>query len=328
MDPATHAEWMRKFRVLFIAVAILFSLLLLRLFHLQVTTFADYAKESEDNRINQKRVKAPRGRILDRHGRVLARNRASYTVSLISSSRQRNAETIVALENALGEEIPLPASPERFKRLKRDVDFETVCIVEERLMDDWPLAIAIEPQRQYPLGPVASHLIGYMGQLPRNETGKLPSGRYVMGDYVGRSGVERVFEDTLRGWDGVRYVEVDAKSRIVDEFPFPDRERAPTSGEDLVSDPGCRPSTRCRSSVAGHAGRQCRGSRPPQRGGAGDGEPAGLRSQRLRVVQVPEGPGAPGFERQRSPESLASRAVPSRFDAQNGSPRSPLSKRV
>ena len=234
MDPATHAEWMRKFRVLFIAVAILFSLLLLRLFHLQVTTFADYAKESEDNRINQKRVKAPRGRILDRHGRVLARNRASYTVSLISSSRQRNAETIVALENALGEEIPLPASPERFKRLKRDVDFETVCIVEERLMDDWPLAIAIEPQRQYPLGPVASHLIGYMGQLPRNETGKLPSGRYVMGDYVGRSGVERVFEDTLRGWDGVRYVEVDAKLRIIDEYPFPDRERPPTGGRDLV----------------------------------------------------------------------------------------------
>ena len=57
---------MSKFRVLIIAVAILFTVLLLRLFHLQVRTFADYAKESEDNRINQKRVKAPRGRILDR----------------------------------------------------------------------------------------------------------------------------------------------------------------------------------------------------------------------------------------------------------------------
>ncbi|MCY3762515.1 MAG: penicillin-binding protein 2, partial [Gemmatimonadetes bacterium] len=77
---------MSKFRVLIIAVAILFTVLLLRLFHLQVRTFADYAKESEDNRINQKRVKAPRGRILDRRGRVLARNRASYTVSLLSSS--------------------------------------------------------------------------------------------------------------------------------------------------------------------------------------------------------------------------------------------------
>ena len=225
---------MSKFRVLIIAVAILFTVLLLRLFHLQVRTFADYAKESEDNRINQKRVKAPRGRILDRHGRVLARNRASYTVSLISSSSQRNAETIAALESVLGERIPLPASEEQFKRLKRDVDFETVCIVEERLMDNWPLTIAIEPQRQYPQGQAASHLIGYMGQLPPTATGKLPSGRYVWGDYVGRSGVEKVFEDTLRGWDGVRYVEVDAKGRIIDEFPFPDRERLPMAGRDLA----------------------------------------------------------------------------------------------
>ena len=234
MDPVTHGEWMSKFRVLIIAVAILFTVLLLRLFHLQVRTFADYAKESEDNRINQKRVKAPRGRILDRRGRVLARNRASYTVSLISSSSQRNAETIAALESVLGERIPLAASGEQFKRLKRDVDFETVCIVEERLMDNWPLAIAIEPQRQYPQGQAASHLIGYMGQLPPNATGKLPSGRYVSGDYVGRSGVEKVFEDTLRGWDGVRYVEVDAKLRIIDEYPFPDREQPPTGGRDLV----------------------------------------------------------------------------------------------
>ena len=234
MDPVTHREWMDKFRVLIIAVAILFTVLLLRLFHLQVRTFADYAKESEDNRINQKRIKAPRGRILDRHGRVLARNRASYTVSLISSSSQRNAETVAALESVLREDIPLPASEEQFKRLKRDVDFETVCIVEERLMDDWPLAIAVEPQRQYPQGQAASHLIGYMGKLPPNATWKLPSGRYVWGDFVGRSGVEKVFEDTLRGWDGVRYVEVDVKGRIIDEFPFPDRERAPTAGRDLV----------------------------------------------------------------------------------------------
>ena len=234
MDPVTHGEWMSRFRVLIIAVAILFTVLLLRLFHLQVRTFADYAKESEDNRINQKRVKAPRGRILDRRGRVLARNRASYTVSLISSSSQRNAETVAALESVLGERIPLPASEGQFKRLKRDVDFETVCIVEERLMDNWPLAIAIEPQRQYPQGQAASHLLGYMGQLPPNATGKLPSGRYVSGDYVGRSGVEKVFEDTLRGWDGVRYVEVDAKLRIIDEFPFPDRERPPAGGRDLV----------------------------------------------------------------------------------------------
>ena len=69
-------------------VALLFAVLVLRLFYLQVTTSDNYARESEENRIAQKRIKAPRGLILDRDGRVLARNRAFYTVSLERTTRK------------------------------------------------------------------------------------------------------------------------------------------------------------------------------------------------------------------------------------------------
>ena len=229
MDPATHEEWSGKLRVLLIAVALLFSILLLRLFHLQITTFADYAKESEDNRIHQKRVKAPRGRILDRHGQVLATNRASYTIFLIPSTAQRNAETVTALGDAIGARISYSGSP----KLKRDVNFKTVCIVEERLMDDWPLAIEIEPQRLYPFGSLAAHVLGYIGEMQEEDALSRRAGRYAVGDYVGKTGVEERFEDYLRGQDGVRYIEVDARTRIIDPFPFPERERAPVPGRDL-----------------------------------------------------------------------------------------------
>ena len=232
-DPLQYENWNKKLHILLISVGILFTVLIVRLFHLQITTFADYAKEAEDNRIHQKRIKAPRGRILDRNGAVLAENRASYTVYLISSSSKRNSETIVALNQALKENISLPLSKERSKRLKRDVDFETVCVVEERLMDNWPLAIEIEPRRQYQFGSTAAHLLGYMGEIQDNDMQKIPRGRYVSGDYVGRSGIEKVFEDVLRGQDGVHYIEMDAKLRIKNEHPFPERERNPKPGNDL-----------------------------------------------------------------------------------------------
>ena len=105
MDPVTHEEWTRRLRGLLILVSILFSILLLRLFHLQIATFAVYHRESEENRITHKTVRAPRGRIVDRNGEVLARNRASYTIFLISSTRKRNAEAVSALEKAIDDKI-------------------------------------------------------------------------------------------------------------------------------------------------------------------------------------------------------------------------------
>ena len=77
MYPVTQEEWTRRLRGLLVLVSILFSILLLRLFHLQIATFAVYHRESEENRITHKTVRAPRGRIVDRNGEVLARNRAS-----------------------------------------------------------------------------------------------------------------------------------------------------------------------------------------------------------------------------------------------------------
>jgi len=216
------------------AVAALFAILLLRLFHLQITTSSDYARESEQNRIAQKRIRAPRGIIRDRAGRVLALNRASYTIALIRSSSERDAMAVAALEEAIGGTISYRRRHPVI-RLKRDVDFDAVCIVEEQLREDWNLDVEVEPQRDYPFGPLTAHLIGYMGQMQEGDLQTRRTKRYKAGDYVGKTGVEKIYEDYLRGDDGVRFIEVDARHRIIkDDYSFPERERRPRPGTDLA----------------------------------------------------------------------------------------------
>ena len=233
MDPSTHEEWTRKQRTMLVVVGLLFGILFLRLFHLQIASVADYQRESEDNRIQHKRVKAPRGLILDAGANVLAGNRASYTIFLIRSTAKRDAQAVAAVEQVIGSPIQYNRKEPRI-RLKRDIDFKTVCVVEERLRDDWNLDIEIEPQRDYPYGPLVAHVLGYMGEMQESDLASPRAKRYETGDYIGKTGIERVYEDSLRGDDGVRYIEVDVLRRIKNDFPYPDRDKMPTSGHDLV----------------------------------------------------------------------------------------------
>ncbi len=229
MDPEALQGFFRKTRLM-VLVAVLFAILLLRLFHLQILEGAGYAQAAEDNRIARKRLKAPRGLILDRDGEILARDRASYGILLHRGRRAVDSMAVAALEEAVGHPLRYDRG-QRTLRLKRDVDFRTVAIVEERLSEDWALQVQIEPQRLYPHGPLTAHVVGYMGELQEAELGGGP--HYAAGDYVGKTGLERDFESSLRGLDGVAYVEVDAEQRIQSEHPFPDRDRPARPGGSL-----------------------------------------------------------------------------------------------
>ncbi|MEW6751041.1 MAG: penicillin-binding protein 2 [Candidatus Latescibacterota bacterium] len=223
-----------KLRALQSLVLALFAVLGLRLFYLQITTFADYARESDENRIAQKRLRAPRGVIYDRNGEVLARSRAFYTVSLARSTRQEYELAVGALQEALDsvEVTSKYTRDQRHVRLIRDVDFRTVSIVEERLKPQWPhLDIEIESQRHYPHGATAAHVLGYMGILQDEPVRSVHGKSYVPGDFIGKAGLEKAFEDSLRGSDGFRFVEVDADGRTRREFT--EREQPPVAGGDL-----------------------------------------------------------------------------------------------
>lgn len=221
-------------KLLLAPVILLFAILLLRLFYLQVVTSADYARESEENRIAQRRVKAPRGLIYDRDGHILARTRPFYTVALERTTRKDFEAATAAFTRAIGDvELDGEYSRKyRTIRLKRDVDFRTVSIVEERLKADWPLLdIEIETQRYYPYGSAAAHLLGYIGIIRDQDLQGNNENAYVLGDFIGKTGIEKVYENSLRGRDGMLYVEIDATGRTGREFP--ERDRLPVPGAPL-----------------------------------------------------------------------------------------------
>ena len=236
MEPEILEGWSRRMRGLTALVGLLFAILLLRLFHLQILEVADYAKASEDNRIARKRLKAPRGLILDRDEEILARDRASYGILLTRGRRAVDSLAVVALERAIGQPLGLyPRRPGRPPHAGRGLP-------DRGHRRGAPgrgggaLQVEIESQRLYPHGRLTSHVVGYMAELERGELerAELDSRlHYVAGDYVGKTGVEHDFEDSLRGIDGVGYVEVDAGQRIQNEHPFPDRERPARPGRTL-----------------------------------------------------------------------------------------------
>jgi len=214
-------------------IGLLFVILLVRLFHLQVNTFDNYTRESDENRITQKRVKAARGLITDRHNRILVRNRPFYTVSLVRTTKERYSQVKKAFKIATGDTAVDGTYDANLRniRLKRDVDFRTVSIVEEQLRSQWPtLSIETEAQRYYPFGRSAAHLLGYMGLYQAN-TMLNNNHNYVVGDFIGKTGLEKLHENALKGYDGVRYYEIDASGHVRREFA--QRLQAPTPGQDL-----------------------------------------------------------------------------------------------
>jgi penicillin-binding protein 2 len=232
MDTFSPDEHGTRLRGLLAIVFLLFGILFLRLFQLQIATFADYERESEQNRIAPKRIRAPRGRILARDGQVLVRNRASYSILLQRRNRQQDSTTVAALHRALGGP---PIKYHRKRRsilLKRDVDFRAVSLVEESLKDRWAaLEIETGPQRNYPYGRLAGHILGYLGELEEEDLKTPRAKRYIVGDQIGKTGIEKTFEDSLRGEDGVRYIEVDARSRVIRHLD--EREQPAQAGTDL-----------------------------------------------------------------------------------------------
>jgi penicillin-binding protein 2 len=195
-----------------------------RLFDLQVLGVAEYTLLSERNRIRREWIGAPRGLIVDATGEVLAGTRPSYTVLAIPrrvlpspSARTLLSELLEIEEETIVERLESgPRHPPRV--IRHDVGFEQVSRIAER-DDELPgVTVKVARVRSYPSGRLGAHLLGKVGEISQTEMRDLAGRGYRVGDYVGRTGLERVYESELRGVDGERWLEVDAVGRIVGRF--------------------------------------------------------------------------------------------------------------
>jgi len=214
-----------------------FLLLAGAFFRTQVLQHDKYRLRAESNRLRAIPLPPARGTVFDRHGKVLAETVPGFSVALLATSTDGLREeldrfsTLVPLDSATVE-----AAVDRYLRARyqpavviQNASQAEVARLEEHRSLLPGLVIQSEPRRIYPNGRVAAHLIGYIGEV---DQGDLDEGRYPgarLGSMVGRSGLELEYDSVLRGTMGVRYIEVDARGRLV-------RERGAAEG--LPSTPG------------------------------------------------------------------------------------------
>jgi penicillin-binding protein 2 len=241
-----------RLSVLGVVVFALFASLFARLWYLQVMNTAAYQVEAQANRVRTVPVEAPRGRILDRNGKVLVDNRISVQVTIDraalseltaperTDSLTRLAEglarsgiptTVEQLEVRIADQryspyVPIPVATNVPEELKIWIDEHG---------DELPSVSAHRVAvRRYPYGQLAAHVLGYTGKITKEEFDAKGAAAkpYTLNDEIGKSGIERVYEDDLRGTPGMTQLEVDTDGNTVRVMT--EGSSAPIPGDDVV----------------------------------------------------------------------------------------------
>jgi penicillin-binding protein 2 len=208
------------------AVTFIIATLLTAFFHTQVVAGEQYAQRSEENRLRGIPIPAPRGTILDRNGEVVATSITAYSIAVLPGDSALVRNTLNDLAPFLGlAGENLEELMERRNRRPHDLlevtdraTFSQAAAVEERRAAFPNLMVVERPQRFYPAGEAIGHITGYVTEITREQL-ELPEYRqadYKQGRLIGQAGIEKQYELTLAGRDGARFVEVDAKGRVVD----------------------------------------------------------------------------------------------------------------
>ena len=195
---------------------------MLRLYYLQIVRGRHFSRLAEENRISLIRVRAPRGIVFDRHGNVLVTNRPSFSVSLDLDAVRDLDATVGAVAAALGldraelaHKVRAVEPYRRFEpvRVKDDVSRQEVAALEALRYEHPGVLVEVEPRRSYPHGTLASHVLGYVGQINAAELKARAELGYRMGDSIGKMGIEKELDAELKGRDGFQQMEVDSLGR-------------------------------------------------------------------------------------------------------------------
>jgi len=205
-------------------IAAILIALLAGYWRLQITEHRHYLEESERNRIRNLPIIAPRGRILDRKGRVLVDNFPAFSVLLSRDGpRKLTPATIGGIAQGLGlapaaleSELAAVARLPRFQPIviKKSADMQDVAFVESHRIEYPELDLIQDQQRFYPKHEVAASVLGYVGDVSAETIAKTGT-RYLPGDVVGKSGIERQYNAILSGVDGMRRVIVNSRGQEV-----------------------------------------------------------------------------------------------------------------
>ncbi|MFN6964583.1 MAG: penicillin-binding protein 2 [Pyrinomonadaceae bacterium] len=227
---------------------VLLTILGVRLYYLQIVKGEYYSERAENQRVRLIPIPAARGAIFDRNGKILVDSRPTYNVVVSYDPLKKIDITGRAADYSAGLGLEPQFVAEKLNLIKHSGDkiteLETLVLKENAGIQDiaWveahslefpELRVELQPQRHYPLGPVLSHVLGYVGEISpaQLERAEYREKGYKAGDIIGKGGLEQYYDEYLRGRPGYRKVVVDSRGRVQAEIETV----PPQAGMDLVS---------------------------------------------------------------------------------------------
>jgi penicillin-binding protein 2 len=238
----THDEreiFVGRMLVAVIAMLLMCGLLVYRYFNLQILQYESYRVQSDRNRVHLQSIGPTRGLIFDRNGVLLADNRPSYTLTvvkervgdldaglaLLQELLQIETDDIEKLRQLLGAGRPFEQIPLKFRLSPEDI---AILAVNRYRMPGFE--VKAELARYYPQGEYFAHAVGYVGRINEAELKALDAVDYAGTHVIGKTGIERYYEDLLHGAVGYENVETNARGEVLRVLDRTD----PLPGKDLI----------------------------------------------------------------------------------------------
>ncbi|RLE13729.1 penicillin-binding protein 2, partial [Candidatus Aerophobetes bacterium] len=219
----TNLKYERRIKVLLGVILFIFLVILIRVGWLQIVEGEKFLRLSQTAHLRLIPLANPRGLIVDRNERVIADNTASFSIGVIPESLENPEKTLLKLKSIFPDidlrkaelKVKKVKNPFRPVVLKEGIDISKVTYIEERGEEFPSVVILSQPVRSYPYGKLLSHIVGYLGEVNKNELKNLSFLGVEAGDLVGKMGIEEVYNSYLQGEKGGRQVEVDVYGRVL-----------------------------------------------------------------------------------------------------------------
>ncbi|MDX1585856.1 MAG: penicillin-binding protein 2 [Balneolaceae bacterium] len=228
-------------RVLQVSMLALGLIILGRLVQLQIVEHDTYSPLSRKNSLRQEIINPARGLIYDRKGRLMVDNEPIYSITITPANYDpKNTPKLAELIGIPVEEVEKRVQEARdyswyrSSRLFTEVNFKTFSLIQENKWQLPGIEHQIESKRHYPIDSLkASHVLGYLREVSEKEY--LEKDSYNLGDKIGKSGLELVYENRLRGELGTEYIKVNAMGQSMGPYQNGSIDESPERGSDLIT---------------------------------------------------------------------------------------------
>ena len=226
----------RKITFFLFVIILSFGVLILRIWHLQILQKDVLQTLSENNRTKKVLQSDYRGKILDTGNKVIVDIRSSFNLYITPEDTKdiKGIYEIISRRLSMDEKefYQTIKSAPSYKDIliERDLSREDVAFIEEHKIDLPGVFFKVEPLRNYREGRLAAHVLGYIGEISKTQLAAANDSDYRQGDYIGKYGLEKIYESSLRGKKGSKEIEVDASGRELKIL----HQVFPKQGENLV----------------------------------------------------------------------------------------------